>query len=589
MKSLITMLLVFASTLTAAQTAPKLPDLAQLTRMAARFAPTPLVVDTSRLSSGDRQALVKLIEAARILNPIYMNQLWNGDLTLYHRLQADHSPLGRERLQYFWINKGPWSEVDGFTAFIPGIPARKPLGANFYPEDMTKAGFEDWVAKLPPGQQEQAKGFFTVIRQPGAKLVMVPYSEEYRADLEKCAALLREAAALTDNASLKTFLTSRAGAFLSNDYYPSDLAWMDLDSPLDITIGPYETYTDEMFGYKAAFEAYVGVRDQAESAKLAAFSRVLQQIEDHLPEDPEYRNPKLGASAPIRVMDEVIASGDGAHGITTAAYNLPNDERVVAQKGSKRVMLKNVQEAKFHTVLIPIALRMLTRQQQPDVSFEPFFTHILAHELMHGLGPQQITVNGRQTSPRKQLKNLFGAIEEAKADATGLWALQYMMDHAKDLHLTTVLHTGPAAERQLYTTFLASAFRSLRFGLSDAHGKGMAMQFNYIADRGGWVQRPDGAFAVNFMKIKDAVRDLTHDLLTVEATGDYGAAQKMLALAVLRPNVARQLEKLDAVPVDIEPQFVTANELAPEAGTRKAVAGHKGKSSNSRRKPRRRK
>ena len=200
MKSLITMLLVFASTLLAAQTAPKLPDPAQLTRMAARFAPTPLVVDTSGLSSGDRQALVKLIEAARILNPIYLNQLWNGDLTLYHKLQADHSPLGRERLHYFWINKGPWSELDGFTAFIPGVPARKPLGANFYPADMTKAGFEDWVARLPPGQQEQAKGFFTVVRQQGAKLLMVPYSEEYRADLEgapRCCARLPRSPTMT--------------------------------------------------------------------------------------------------------------------------------------------------------------------------------------------------------------------------------------------------------------------------------------------------------------------------------------------------------------------------------------------------------
>jgi hypothetical protein len=203
---------------------------------------------------------------------------------------------------------------------------------------------------------------------------------------------------------------------------------------------------------------------------------------------------------------------------------------------------------------------------------------------MHGLGPHQITVNDKPTNPRQQLKELYSAIEEAKADATGLWALQFMMDHAKELGLTTVLHAGPAAERQLYTTFLASAFRSLRFGSGDAHGKGMAMQFNYIVDRGGFVQQPNGTFAVDFTKIKEAVRDLTHDLLTVEATGDYDGAQKMLALAVIRPNVAQQLAKLSDVPVDIEPVFVTADELAPEAG--KPVTQHKGKSSNSRRKRR---
>ena len=573
----------------AAQSArEKTPDLQQLQRMTARFAPTPLRVDTSRLSAGDRQALVKLIAAARVLDTIYMNQLWSGDLALYSKLKADKSALGQARLHSFWTNKGPWSDLDEFRAFIPGVPARKPLGANFYPLDMSKGAFDSWAATLSPEQQEQAKGFFTVIRQQGAKLTMVPYNQEYRAELEKCAALLREAAALTDNATLKRFLSTRADAFLSNDYYESDVAWMDLDAPLDITIGPYETYTDELFGYKAAYEAYVNVRDDAESAKLAAFAHALQTLENNLPEDPQYRNPKLGAGAPIRVVNQIIASGDGAHGITTAAYNLPNDERVVQQKGSKRVMLKNVQEAKFRTVLIPIALRMISERERADVSFEQFFTHILAHELMHGLGPHQITVNGQATNPRQQLKELYSAIEEAKADATGLWALQYMMEHAKELNLSSILHNGPAAERQLYTTFLASAFRSLRFGPGDAHGKGMAMQFNYISDRGGFVQRPDGTFAVDLSKIKDAVRDLTHDLLTVEATGDYEGAQKMLALAVIRPNVAQQLAKLANVPVDIEPIFATADDLAPEGGKKAAgkVTKHRGKSSNSRRKRR---
>ncbi|MBZ5628612.1 MAG: hypothetical protein LAO06_07075 [Acidobacteriia bacterium] len=584
-----TRFLLIALLLTCMSVAPvaeeKLPDLAQLNAMAARFAPTPLRVDTARLSAGDQQALVKLIQAARVLDTIYMNQLWSGDLALYKKLQTDKAPLGQARLHYFWINKGPWEDLNEFHAFIPGVPARKPLGANFYPLDLTKDGFEQWLATLSPEQQEQGKGFFTVIRQQGARLGIVSYNQEYRADLEKCAALLREAAALTDNASLKRFLTARADAFLSNDYYESDVAWMDLDAPLDITIGPYETYTDELFGYKAAYEAYINIRDDAESAKLAAFSQALQRIENNLPEDAQYRNPKLGASAPIRVVNEIIASGDGAHGIATAAYNLPNDERVVAQKGSKRVMLKNVQEAKFRTVLISIASRMLAQRERADVSFEQFFTHILAHELMHGLGPHQITVNGQSTNPRQQLKELYSAIEEAKADATGLWALQFMMDHAKELNLTSVLHNGPAAERQLYTTFLASSFRALRFGSGDAHGKGMAMQFNYIADRGGFVQQPSGAYAVDFAKIKQAVSDLTHDLLTVEATGDYAGAQRMLALAVIRPNVAQQLAKLANVPVDIEPIFVTADELAPEPG--KQVTRHKGKSSNSRRKPRR--
>src|SRR5439155_16938875 len=228
----------------------------------------------------------------------------------------------------------------------------------------------------------------------------VPYSQEYRADLESASRLLKEAASLTDNATLKKFLEIRATAFLSNDYYESDLAWMDLDAPLDITIGPYETYNDEIFGYKAAYEAYVNVRDEKESAKLASFSEHLQEIENNLPEDPQYRNPKLGASSPIRVVNQVFSAGDGNHGEQTAAYNLPNDDRVIQQKGSKRVMLKNVQEAKSRSVLLPIARRTLVTTSLGDVNFDSFFTHILAHELMHGLGPHQIKVQGRGTNPR---------------------------------------------------------------------------------------------------------------------------------------------------------------------------------------------
>lgn len=549
------------------------PDLQELNRMAARFAPTPIRVDTSNLTMGDRQALAKLIEAARVLNTIFMRQLWSEDLATYTRLKADKSPLGVSRAHYYWLQKGPWSDLDEHRAFIPGVPARKLPGANFYPSDLKKDEFERWLPTLTADQQEAAKGFFTVIRRGvNGGLMIVPYSTEYSADLQKAAALLRDAAGLTSNESLKKFLTTRADAFLSNDYYESDLAWMDLDAPLDITIGPYETYNDEIFGYKAAYEAYVNLRDDAETTKLNSFSRVLQELENNLPEDPQYRNPQLGAAAPIRVVNEIIAAGDGSHGVQTAAYNLPNDERVITQKGSKRVMLKNVQEAKFRTVLIPIARRMLAENSWADVSFDPFFTHILCHELMHGLGPHQITVNGAKTSPRKELKDLYSAIEEAKADATGLWALQYMIDHAKELNLTGVVRTGEAAERQLYTTFLASAFRTLRFGSGDAHGKGMAMQFNYIVSKGGFVQQPNGTFAVDFSRIKQAVTDLTHDLLTVEATGDYDGAQKMLSMAVIQPNVQSALQRLSNVPVDIEPLYVSADEIVPEAGAPKKPA-----------------
>jgi hypothetical protein len=527
--------------------AAAMPDLSQLKQMSARFAPVQLKYDEAGLSSGDRRALPKLVEAAKVLNLVFMDQLWSGDRALYEKLQKDASPLGKERLHHFWLNKGPWSDLDGHAAFLPGVPERKPLGANFYPEDMKREEFEAWAKSLPAPAREQAEGFFTVIRRtPDKQLSAVPYHKAYAADLEKAARLLREAAALTDNPSLRQFLTLRADAFLSNDYYASDVAWMDLDAPLDITIGPYETYNDELFGYKAGFEAYITIRDNQETDRLKTFASSLQEVENNLPIDARYRNPKLGAAAPIRVVNEVYAAGDGAHGVRTAAFNLPNDERVVHEKGSKRVMLKNIQEAKFQSNLTPIAAQVLPKPAQGDLSFEYFFMHILAHELSHGIGPHQIQVAGRDTTPRQEMKELYSAIEEAKADVTGLFLLQYLFDHG--------LAHSPAAERQLYTTFLASAFRSLRFGLTEAHGKGMALQFNYLTDKGAFVANSDGTFAVDFAKVKGGVRDLTHDLLTVEAQGDYAGARKMLdTLGVVRPAMQRALDGLKSIPTDIDP------------------------------------
>jgi hypothetical protein len=554
---------------------PTLPDAAELNRMAARFAPAPLDVDLSALSAGDKKALARLVEAGHVIDHLFMQQFWSGNLALYQKLQQDKTPLGQARLHYFWINKGPWSEIDEHKVFLPGAPAKKPAGANFYPEDMTKEEFEDWVKMLSPEQKDQAEGFFTVVRRDARRdaardasrdttktLKVVPYSVEYKADLDRAAKLLNEAAALTDNASLKKFLATRAAAFSSNDYFESDMAWMDLDAPVDVTIGPYETYNDEIFGYKAGFEAYINVRDNKESAKLAFLGEHLQEIENNLPEDPQYRVTKLGAAAPIRVVNEVFAAGDGSHGVQTAAYNLPNDDKVVQQKGSKRVMLKNIQEAKFRSTLQPISKVVLQPAAQQDLSFELFFTHIVAHELTHGLGPHQIKIGGRDTNPRLELKELYSAIEEAKADVTGLFALQHLMTLAAAGKIQAPLPHGPDAERKLYTTYLASAFRTLRFGLQDSHAKGMAVQFNYFLDKGAFVANADGTFSVDLSKIKDAVAGLDHELLTLEATGDYAGAKKLMSeKMMLRPEVQSALERLKSVPTDIEPKFVTADGL----------------------------
>ncbi|MCU1285140.1 MAG: hypothetical protein JWO13_1490 [Acidobacteriales bacterium] len=570
MKKIVVVLVVFAISLVAsAQTEKKanskqLPTLPQLQKMMSRYAPTELKVDTSGLSAGDRKAIAKLIEASRIVDQIQLEQRWNNNEALYNKLKKEASPLGKARAHYFWINKGPWSILDENEPFVAGVPERKPLGANFYPEDATKEELEAWMKSLPEDQRKEAEGFFTVIRRDEAKkLKIVPYSQEYKDRLAKMSQLLHEAAELTSNASLKKFLNLRADAFTSNDYFDSDVAWMDLNSPVDVTIGPYETYNDELFGYKAAFEAYVNVRDEKETQKLAFFGKHLQDIENNLPIPQENRNPKIGAMSPIAVVNEVFGAGDGNMGVQTAAYNLPNDERVIQQKGSKRVMLKNVQQSKFNKTLIPISKVVLSKDAQADLDFESFFTHILAHELTHGLGPHVITLNGKQTNPRQQLKEQYSAIEEAKADVTGLFAVQFLM--SKGL-LKDSLGQGDVAERKLYNTFLASAFRTLRFGTKDAHARGMAMQFNFLVDHGGFVVHPDGTFSVDFSKIQQAVKDLDNKLLMLEATGDYAGAKKTLAeLSVVRPEVQRALDKLKSVPTDIEPQFVTANLIAPAA------------------------
>ncbi len=539
-------------TIAISQTKPRQAGDPELARKIRRFSPTVLTANTSRLSANDRRALMKIIEAAKLMDPLFLRQVWSGNEALKRKLEADKSVAGRQRLHYFLINDGPWSRLDKNEPFIDGVPREKPPGANHYPEDMTKEEFNKWMEGLSEEEKHKATGFFYLIRRDdNGKLKTVPDSEAYAEFLVPAAKLLREAAALTSNQTLKNFLMNRADAFASNDYYASDVAWMDLDAPIDVTIGPYETYEDELFSYKAAFETYVTLRDDAESGKLAKFSQYLQELENNLPLDPQYRNPKLGAASPIRVVNEVFSSGEGNSGVQTAAFNLPNDERVVKEKGSKRVMLKNVQEAKFNKTLIPISRVVLARPHQPLLSFESFFTHILAHELMHGLGPHNITVNGEQTTVRKQLKELYSTIEEAKADITGLWALQYLIDKGV---------VDRSLEHSLYTTFLASAFRSVRFGITQAHGRGIALQFNYLTDEGAIkINEQSGTFSIDSAKIKDAVRKLSEEILTLQAEGSYDKAKALLdKYAVIRPPMQRALDELKDVPVDIEPIFPLA-------------------------------
>ena len=531
------------------------PETSALQAKIRQFAPTDISADVSGLPDNERQALAKMVEAAQLFDGLFLQQAWADNPSMLARLAADDSPVGRARLHYFLINKGPWDRVDHNKPFIPGAPEKPEMG-NHYPADSTKEEIQKWIAALPPAAKDDATGFFSVVRRgPAGKLVTVPYSVEFQNTLVSASKLLNDAAALTTNASLKKYLSLRATALLSNDYFASDMAWMELDAAIEPTIGPYETYEDEWFGYKAGFEAFIAIRDDAETKKLDTFGSQLQALESALPIDPAFRNPSLGALAPIRVVNEVFASGDGNRGVQTAAYNLPNDDRVIKEKGSKRVMLRNVQAAKFDKCLVPISKIALGAADQSKISFDAFFTHIVMHEVMHGLGPHQVMAPvagspAAKGSPvRTALTDTYAALEEAKADISGLWALQQLADKgvvSKDI------------ANSMYTTFLASTFRSIRFGLTEAHGKGIALQLNYLLDHGGFIVNADGTFAVNEAKIKDAVASLTKDIMTLQATGDYAGAKKLLAdMVTLRPPVQAILDKLKDLPIDIEPRFTT--------------------------------
>ena len=549
-------LLVTAGAVLTAQE-PRMPTAPELQRMAARFVPTEITADVSHLTPNDRRVLAKLVEASKMIDALFLRQVWSGNEAMLLDLVNDQTPEGRARLHYFLINKGPWDRLDHYRMFVPGAP-KKPEGANFYPEGATKAELERWIQGLSEADRAQATGFFTAIRRGrNGSFSVVPYSVEYQNELARIAALLREAAALSSEPTLKTFLTKRADALLSNDYFDSDVAWMELKGAIEPTIGPYEVYEDEYFNYKAAFESFITIQDEEESARIQKFSGQLQDIENRLPIDPKYRNPKIAGLAPLVVVDEIFAAGDANRGVQTAAYNLPNDERVLAQKGAKRVMLKNVQDAKFAKTLVPISKVVLDAADQRELSFEAFFSQIVVHEMMHGLGPHNITVNGRETTVRKEMKEASSFLEEAKADISSLYALQFMID--KGVLPNTLQDT-------LYTTYLASCFRSIRFGIAEAHGKGIAVQLNYLLDQGAFVVKPDGTFAVNDDKIKEGVIGLTHDIMTIQAEGNYQKAKELGdRLGVVRPPVQKLLDKLNDVPVDIEPHFTTAEKLVADA------------------------
>ncbi|HEV7920697.1 MAG TPA: hypothetical protein VGR02_07895 [Thermoanaerobaculia bacterium] len=429
---------------------------------------------------------------------------------------------------------------------------KKPEGAGFYPEDLTKEELERYIA-AHPDQKDSLQGLFTIVRRDGINLVAIPYSTYYRDFLYPAAQKLREAAAITNNDSLRTFLTKRAEAFLSDDYRDSDMAWMDLQGPIEVVIGPYEVYEDELFNYKASYESFVTVVDKPESDKLAAYAHALPDMERNLPEPEQYKNPNRGSESPIRVVQELYTAGDARRGVQTAAFNLPNDEFVREKKGSKKVLLKNVMDAKYKQSGRPIADRVLDPSQISLVNFDAFFNQVLFHELSHGLGPGFITQpNGERIEVRIPLKNLYSTIEETKADVLGLWNIVYAQQHN--------LLSG-FSEQQLYATYTGLMFRSMRFGIGEAHGRGTAVQWNWLREKGGIVPSGGGKFRVDFDKFRDGVKSLSTELLTIEATGDFNRATALLdKYGVVTAEITQTNSRLNDIPVDITPVFPAAGE-----------------------------
>ena len=512
----------------------------------AKFVPTELKYDSNALDERQKMVVEKLYQASKIMDSIFLDQVYSKNYEIKANLEKQNTEEAKLQLQLFDIMFGPFDRLEHNKPFIG--TETKPLGANFYPEDMTKEEFETWI-KNHPDDEKSFTSEFTVIRRKDGGLVAIPYSQYWKDKLTQASDLLKEAAEFADNPSLKKYLNSRAEAFLSNDYYQSDMDWMDVkDNKIEIVIGPYEVYEDGLFNYKASFESFLTIRDAVESKKLDVFKQYLRDMEIHLPIPDQYKNMKRGSESPLAVVNEIFTAGDTKAGVQTLAFNLPNDERVRKAKGSKKVMLKNVAQAKYDKLLVPIAKVVLDPDQLQYVTFNSFFTHSLMHEMSHGIGPGFITVNGRKTEVRKELMETYATIEECKADILGMYNNVFMIEKGV---------FPESFEKETYATFLAGIFRSVRFGINEAHGGGNAIIYNYLLDKGGYeYDQETQKVKVNFDKIAGALRNLANRILMIEAKGNYQGAKDMIAeYAVDSPSMKTLREKLSSLPVDIRPIY----------------------------------
>jgi len=551
---------------------PLAPD--ALAKEVNKYASVDIGYDESVLSEAELKVLRKLVEAGHLMDEIFFLQVWAGNaemrqnlMTAWHDAKNDPKSewAGKEDvldniIRFYKINFSPWNRLEAEAPFLGTAP--KPAGANYYPEDMTKEEFEAHITANPE-DEEAFRSFFTAIRRKDGSLVAVPYSTEYKDLLEKAAALLHDAAEIltrpenrsayrddVNYTTLARFLKSRADAFSSNDYIQSDMDWMDVEENIiDVTIGPYEVYEDQMNGYKAAFEAFIAIRHPEDSRKLAAIKNYMQLLENSLPLPDEHKNPNRGSESPVSVVDLVFAGGDTKAGVQTIAFNLPNDETVREAKGSKKVMLKNITQAKFEKIMIPIAQEMLDPDQMDYLDFDAYFNNVLMHEIAHGLGPGKLQrEDGSETTVGRELKELYAPIEECKADILGLFCRKVLIAEG-------FFPEEDAAKG--YVSFLPGFFRAIRFGASSAHGRANMIEFNFMAEKGAIeYDKKKERFHVHIDKMPAAVEALAHELLMIEALGDYDAAKAFLdKYATMTPELERLLGRLTSIPVDIDPKY----------------------------------
>lgn len=494
------------------------------------YAPVTLTADLSGLSAKERTMVSLFIDAAAIMDDLFWQQAYPGDRKAL--LEGLKDPAAR---RFAEVNYGPWDRLEGNAPFVPGV-GEKPPGAGFYPLDMSKEEFER--ANL-----ERSRSEYTVLRRDAkGALAVVPYSVEWREPLARVSALLERSAGLAEDPGLRNYLGLRAKALLTDDYRASDMAWLDMkDNRIDVVIGPIETYEDKLFGYKAAFEAYVLVKDMEWSKRLARYAAMLPALQRGLPVPDAYKAETPGTDSDLNAYDVIYYAGDCNAGSKTIAINLPNDEQVQLAKGTRRLQLKNAMRAKFDAIMVPIAGELIAPEQRKHVTFDAFFADTMFHEVAHGLGIKNTLEGG---TVRDALKELGSGIEEGKADVLGLYMITRLHEQGE----------VAGSLEDYYTTFLAGIFRSVRFGAASAHGEANMVRFNYFADRGAFTRDAQGHYRVDMAAMRKAVDDLSALLLKLQGDGDYEGVRKLVAeLGVIRPQLRADLDRLASrsIPVDV--------------------------------------